>query len=678
MGFPFPAIMIGDPNVFDVRRFGAVPDGSTDNTGAIQAAIDAMFTRTVATGRRMKVYVPPGDWATDGNYFNGLYGILDLDPAAVLRCVSPRPTISVMEPQDGHTSAYNGYAIGYGGVPAAARPIATGVMDSTYSSGTTTAARWGIRSVADGGGSPSTWRFPVSNLAEMHPSDNRSHWPSNATRFWLAGAFRLPSGGVFDSANNRTLFQVHGQAHPIRCFTESGTLCLSLRSPNWSRFATPTLAACRVNARRSAGVDLSGLVRFIIDYDAAQVDLASAVTIWICNGPDASMPSGPHTYTRIDGGLKTTSNAANWVQGSGLARNYLFDSMTVGGEILGNTLGTSTVSDTECYGLVYGTGARYDRTAATLSLTDEQVFGSAGSGGTVAFRLDGTDFRPSRRNHDRRWAIVIDHNSQESVGFYQQHNQAAASNCLIRGGRVESLVTGIPLFIKTHLTLDVHGVKFGEVASSAYAVYKDDRGTSSYPLRLIRCKFSGRVAGIYLSSCSSNTIEGPTFSRQGRAPFVLKGADATITDAFMATAGNLEAGIKCYAGTAQNSLNVRHFRLNLEGTALTDALFDFEFNTTYDTPVKIEDVYADYPSAVPAIRADANGTTKKASIFVDGLVIDGASHLCQVNGSRIHGYVDGTHKTNPSVSDGAIVDAGYGVARNLTVRRWGASGPVYT
>ena len=67
-------------NVFDITAYGAVGDGVTDNTAAIQAALDD------AAKCRGVVQVPPGNYLTGkltmgmSSVSHGLYGCRLADP----------------------------------------------------------------------------------------------------------------------------------------------------------------------------------------------------------------------------------------------------------------------------------------------------------------------------------------------------------------------------------------------------------------------------------------------------------------------------------------------------------------------------------------------------------------------------------------------------------------------
>lgn len=52
----------GFPKVFNVRAYGAVGDGATDDSAAIRAALDAMSPARPGT-----LYFPPGNYFHDGN-----------------------------------------------------------------------------------------------------------------------------------------------------------------------------------------------------------------------------------------------------------------------------------------------------------------------------------------------------------------------------------------------------------------------------------------------------------------------------------------------------------------------------------------------------------------------------------------------------------------------------------
>jgi polygalacturonase len=64
--------------VFDIRRYGAVPDGKTLCTGAIQKAIDAASDSGGGT-----VYLPPGRWLT-GTIVLRSHVTLELDAGCTL------------------------------------------------------------------------------------------------------------------------------------------------------------------------------------------------------------------------------------------------------------------------------------------------------------------------------------------------------------------------------------------------------------------------------------------------------------------------------------------------------------------------------------------------------------------------------------------------------------------
>jgi hypothetical protein len=89
-----PALPAGAENgVFDIRAFGAVADGHTDNTAAIQRAIDAAHLKGGI------VFVPPGEWLCRGH--------IELKAGVHLKGVNEAPqsweprTGSILEPTEG-------------------------------------------------------------------------------------------------------------------------------------------------------------------------------------------------------------------------------------------------------------------------------------------------------------------------------------------------------------------------------------------------------------------------------------------------------------------------------------------------------------------------------------------------------------------------------------------------
>lgn len=629
----FPAVILRDPDSVDVRSFGARGDDQTDNTEAIQAAIDAAFARSIPTGRRIRCHIPPGIYRHRGLYYWGYRGHLDMADGAQLRCTTARPCLSFGEvPSTGNPQEFANWPTGHGFVPVESRPDSFGKLDS--SAAPAPGVHWGIRSIKQPGGTRAGWIFPVSGMCDTSP--NIANRLSRSPKWSIAGAFCRPDMGVIGNCN---LMSCSSDARPISFKCENQYMIVAFRTAEYSSFEHPTRSQIRILFRFADSAPIAGMLRFVVQYDKDAPTLAQAMSCW--------MRDANHGWTKVTG---SQQNGENWSSGQMMQKN-IFVHLTVGG-ISGTSIASD--SDYECHGIRYATGHDYvhDATALTrvdgnATINDSVVLHTmppeSGVRRTV-FQLLCDDFKSSRAGHDRRWAITRDNNNNEAVGYYWGNLYSAANGCWITGGVLEGLNSNsIALFMNATVNdTYINKTKLNTDLPAAYGLFKTESSVNNYPCVFRDMRVNGSISAFHIQKMSGVDIENCHIVTPGRAAFAIRAAAVNVSGGMIGSFGDMDSvAIVRGQGDQGADLTWRNMGINMEGAGVyAGPLFDLQRNTPFGNRFFFENVFTDNLNGNPVFRLDDAGTDGfEAYIEAKGIRCERAGYFVATNGPKFRGEI---------------------------------------